>query len=67
MLTNSPGGMLAMRLKKEETEMMTKNPYGCYLSPVPDSNYMKWEGYITGPKDTPYEGGNFKIELKIHE
>jgi ubiquitin-protein ligase len=24
-----------------------------------------WKGFLTGPKDTPYEGGMFEIEFYI--
>lgn len=24
-----------------------------------------WEGYIMGPKETPYQGGKFKVSIKI--
>ena len=32
-----------------------------------DENMRKWIAHIRGPTDTPYEGGLFKVELKIPE
>ena len=53
--------MLMKRLKNEEMNMKKDSPPGCYLNPVPDKDFMVWEGFITGPVDTPYENGHFKI------
>lgn len=55
------GGMLMKRLKNEEINMKKDSPPGCFLNPVPDKDFMVWEGFITGPVDTPYENGHFKI------
>uniref|UniRef100_A0A1B6E9Y1 E2 ubiquitin-conjugating enzyme n=1 Tax=Clastoptera arizonana TaxID=38151 RepID=A0A1B6E9Y1_9HEMI len=32
-----------------------------------DDNYTELKGEITGPPETPYEGGNFVLEIKIPE
>ena len=55
------------RLKNEELNMKKDSPPGTYLSPVPGKEYMVWKGFITGPVDTPYENGHFKIKLTIPE
>ena len=44
----------------EEAEM-TENPPE-YIKILPDqTNKLKWEVLITGPKNTPYEGGTFRL------
>lgn len=30
-----------------------------------EKNYFSWEGELYGPKDSPYEGGTFKISIDI--
>lgn len=32
-----------------------------------DDNYTELKGEIAGPPDTPYEGGNFVLEIKVPE
>lgn len=32
-----------------------------------DDNYTELKGEIAGPPDTPYEGGNFILEIKVPE
>jgi ubiquitin conjugation factor E4 A len=52
------GGRLLPRIRKDLTEIMNEAPEGMYV--VPDEVDMtKIHAIITGPKDTPYEGGFF--------
>ena len=30
-----------------------------------DQDYCHWEAVILGPKDTPYEGGHFKLDIRV--
>jgi len=30
-----------------------------------NDNLRKWKGKIFGPKDTPYEGGTFIVDIEI--
>lgn len=32
-----------------------------------NDNYTELKGEIAGPPDTPYEGGNFVLEIKVPE
>jgi ubiquitin-conjugating enzyme E2 D/E len=52
------------RLKKEFEEIKKNDNYYISAGPVGENIY-EWEGFILGPKDTPYEGGLFKIEIHI--
>merc|ERR1719376_288157 len=57
------GGRLLPRICKDLVEIMKEAPEGMYV--VPDENDMtKLHAVITGPKDTPYEGGFFYFILQ---
>jgi ubiquitin-conjugating enzyme (huntingtin interacting protein 2) len=32
---------------------------------VIENDITHWKGYINGPKDTPYEGGYFQIDIVL--
>ena len=34
------------------------------MRPVDNSDNLTWEASILGPKNTPYFGGEFKLEIK---
>ena len=54
------------RLILEEEEMTKNPPEG--VSILPDqTNLLKWEILIAGPKYTPYEGGIFVLSCKFPE
>ena len=57
------------RLKKERTDWKSSRPFGFYarLTKKEDGtfNYFKWECGIPGPKNTPWEGGLYKIYLEF--
>ena len=36
-------------------------------APVNEDDLFTWEATMTGPPDTPYEGGKFKLLVKIPE
>ena len=54
------------RLNREILRMKKDPPAGCSAGPVGD-NIMHWCATIQGPKDSPYEGGIFELELKFTE
>lgn len=56
--------MALKRLRKELNSIKKTCPPGISAGPLEDSMF-EWEGYIEGPKDTPYEGGLFKLNIKI--
>ena len=51
---------------RRETEMIKGLPSGISASPRPE-NYRYFDAIITGPKDSPYEGGKFKLEIFLPE
>ena len=52
------------RIQKEIKEL-SKNPVtNCTAGPVGD-DILHWGGTITGPIDTPYEGGLFFLDIKF--
>ena len=55
---------LPKRLKKELQRLETDCPTGITVKPH-DDNYRYFDIYIEGPKDTPYEGGTFHLELFV--
>ena len=53
---------LPKRLKKELQRLSKDCPDGITITPH-DDNFRYFDVFILGPKDTPYEGGKFKIEM----
>jgi len=57
------GGTLLPRIRRDLAEIINEAPVGMYV--VPDEVDMtKLHAVITGPKDTPYEGGFFYFILQ---
>ena len=54
------------RLKKELKLLSTEPPHGISCWPV-DDQLSRWEAKLVGGRDTPYEGGVFKLEIQIPE
>uniref|UniRef100_A0A7S0J5X8 E2 ubiquitin-conjugating enzyme n=1 Tax=Calcidiscus leptoporus TaxID=127549 RepID=A0A7S0J5X8_9EUKA len=56
------------RIKKELKDCMASSSgddsvvQACLVS---ESNLLHWKGQIKGPVGTPYEGGTFKIDIKL--
>ncbi len=64
--------MSATRLQRElkEQRKINSDPVLAaqqdILLDVPDADHIfKWSALITGPKDTPFEGGKFRVVLKV--
>merc|ERR1712131_339068 len=51
------------RLMKELEAIRNCKDSNISASPIDESNMYKWHGIIIGPKDTPYEGGIFRLEI----
>ena len=52
------------RLKKEYKDFQKDPPTNCSAGPINDNIY-KWKAFINGPKDSPYEGGLFELEMNF--
>jgi ubiquitin-conjugating enzyme E2 N len=59
---STPG--IPKRILKETQELLETPPPGISAYPQ-ESNVRHFEVTIAGPKDTPYEGGLFKLELYL--
>ena len=54
------------RLIKDYEEFKKNKPLGGIGGPV-NGNLKNWEVTIPGPPGTPFEGGSFKIEIKLDD
>jgi ubiquitin-protein ligase len=52
---------------KTEYEKIMKNPLEGVDVKIDENNDYLWHVFIKGPKDSPYEGGTFKINIIIPE
>ena len=53
------------RLQRELKDIRMNQPDFCKAWPVDENNLFDWKAEIYGPKDTPYEGGTFKLTIKF--
>ena len=53
------------RITKELTEFNKEPPEGFSAGPIDDSDMFKWEASITGPEESPYEGGTFQLSIEF--
>ena len=54
--------MAAKRLSKELDDMAQSPELLCTAGPVGDDLFV-WQASLTGPPDSPYDGGRFLLEL----
>ena len=55
---------MSERRIKRELERIKKDPSPDWSAgPIKDSDLYKWKGKIIGPKNTPYEGGVFYLNI----
>ena len=55
----------AKRIQRELKELQTSPEDNCTAGPVNESDIYLWNGTIIGPKDSPFEGGLFKLEIRF--
>ncbi len=56
--------MSALKRINNEINDLTKNPLpNCSATPIDDCDMFHWKGTITGPKESPYEGGVFYLDI----
>jgi ubiquitin-conjugating enzyme (huntingtin interacting protein 2) len=59
------GTMDLKRVRKEATELQAdSDSAGVTATPIGD-DMTHWKGTIHGPKDTPYDGGTFVIDIQL--
>ncbi|KAJ3148306.1 Ubiquitin-conjugating enzyme E2 7 [Geranomyces michiganensis] len=63
-MNRRPGGSTALkRLMTEYKELTTNPPDGIHAGPITEEDFFTWEALISGPVDTPYEGGVFEATI----
>ena len=55
--------MALKRLQKELNDITKDPPAGCSAQVASDKDAYHWLGTITGPDSSPYEKGNFKLNI----
>ncbi|KAL6052195.1 E2 ubiquitin-protein ligase peroxin 4 [Balamuthia mandrillaris] len=58
---------MAARLMKEYQALQKEPAEDIVLFPCNESNIFHWRGFITGPPETPYEGGTFELDINVPE
>eukprot|EP00455_Lapot_gusevi_P054589 TRINITY_DN877_c0_g1_i2.p1 TRINITY_DN877_c0_g1~~TRINITY_DN877_c0_g1_i2.p1 ORF type:complete len:162 (-),score=1.94 TRINITY_DN877_c0_g1_i2:180-665(-) len=64
-------GIARQRLQEERKAWRREHPYGFYARPATNEdgsvNIMKWQCGIPGKKNTPWEGGVYKLSMYFSE
>ncbi|GFR51604.1 hypothetical protein Agub_g14028 [Astrephomene gubernaculifera] len=56
------------RLLKEYKEALKAKPEDTGITLIPnETNLFAWRAVLRGPKDTPFEGGNFELVINVPE
>jgi ubiquitin-conjugating enzyme E2 I len=62
-------GLARQRLVRERKDWRKESPYGFYARPLKKADgsvdIMSWTCGIPGPKNSPWEGGLYKLEMKF--
>lgn len=56
--------MATKRLNKELKDITKDPPEGCIAGPTGDDMFH-WQATLNGPRETPYEGGIFKLSFQF--
>lgn len=57
----------AVKRLMKEVGKLQKQPLDFVSTEPDDANMLKWKAVMHGPKDSPYEGGKFVLELVFPE
>lgn len=58
----------AQRIQREFKEVASDEAIGKqFYIEASETNILHLKGYVNGPPDTPYEGGQFCLEMNIPE
>ncbi len=55
--------MVSKRLQKELADITKDPPWGCSAQLGPEKDIYSWEGMLTGPDDSPYAKGKFRMRI----
>ena len=53
------------RIEKELKKFNEEEPEGLTAGPPDDSDMFKWDASLTGPENSPYEGGTFNLSIEF--
>ena len=53
----------AVKRLTKELMFSDKEPVNGYITEPIDDDFLHWKGYVEGPPDTPYAGGQFNLEI----
>ena len=53
------------RIEKELKKFNEEEPEGLTAGPEDDSDMFKWNASLTGPENSPYEGGTFNLTMEF--
>ena len=53
------------RIEKELKKFNEEEPEGLTAGPEDDSDMFKWNASLTGPENSPYEGGTFNLSMEF--
>jgi ubiquitin-conjugating enzyme E2 D len=57
--------MTLMRIKKELIDLGKDPLENCSAGPIDENNWYLWEATFKGPDDSPYAGGEFKMNIRF--
>ena len=53
------------RIEKELKKFNEEEPEGLTAGPPDDSDMFKWDASLTGPENSPFEGGIFNLSIEF--